>query len=69
MSVLVKGMSMPKNCIECPFSNGEYGTCDCVNDYRIGGANEMPDWCPLEEMKDTRSQYYYDEPIGGFHDL
>ena len=58
MSILIKGMDMPSNCIECPFCDGEYGTCDCMKDCRVGGADEKPDWCPLEEVptQDSRSK-------------
>ena len=54
MSILIKGMDMPSNCIECPFCDGEYGTCDCMKDCRVGGANEKPGWCPLEEVPDLQ---------------
>lgn len=54
MSVLVKGMEMPKGCGICPCSI--YGDCDAVEPrkrltakYRWS-ADERPNWCPLVEV-------------------
>ena len=66
MSILIKGMEMPSNCIECPFCDGEYGTCGCMKDFRVGGADDKPDWCPLEEVPEThdkRTETHACDPI------
>ena len=51
MSILIKGMEMPKGCGSCPC--GIYGDCDAVTPrkkltikHRWSG-DERPDWCPL----------------------
>lgn len=48
MSVLIKGMEMPKNCLTCPCSDSEYGECvidpekRCPEDYK-----QRAEWCLL----------------------
>lgn len=55
MSVLVKGMEMPKRCGVCPLYHYEYPMhCMAVKNYRTVGAPygmPRPDWCPLVEVK------------------
>ena len=56
MSILIKGMEMPRNCWECKFSS-EY---DVVNGTALGclitmktkekDLKPIPDWCPLIEV-------------------
>lgn len=58
MSVLVKGMRMPENCIKCPMCFG--GMCYVmpaeVDESRVAPTVEealkqgKPDWCPLIEI-------------------
>lgn len=52
MSVLIRGMKMPKNCAECPCLDDEYFWCKAVNrqpdDENI--IERRPDWCPLIEL-------------------
>ena len=49
MSVIVKDMRMPKTCMDCPLSDGEYGWCDVDNS--IGTCNdEKPKDCPLIDV-------------------
>lgn len=48
MSVLIKGMDMPKRCVDCPMylagmCSAKMGNGRCPLDGR-------PDWCPLEEI-------------------
>jgi len=45
MSVLIKGIEMPKNCIVCPLIDGEYG--GCLVDGKSHGDPNTPDNCPL----------------------
>lgn len=48
MSVLIKGMDIPKKCGECPFSEA---TADLYcNVYTQG--ESRPYWCPLKEVRD-----------------
>jgi len=59
MSVLIKGMKMPKHCWQCAFKD-----CDdnCAVMYAIErknisvfetwGESRVPDWCPLIELPD-----------------
>lgn len=68
MSILIKGMKMPQNCLLCPFGN-EFGEC-CVNT-ALEDANELTHSCPLVELPDhgdlidesekVDAQYYDDE--------
>ncbi len=47
MSVLIKGMNMPKGCCECPLMDGEYGNC------KVGATGEYDPYrkdCPLEDL-------------------
>ena len=52
MSVLIKGMEMPKNCQECVCLNDEYFYCQAVGrqpqDENV--VSRRPDWCPLDEV-------------------
>lgn len=68
MSVLIKGMAMPKSCLLCPFGD-EFGKC-CVN-AELEDSNELTHSCPLVELPDhgdlvdesekVDAQYYDDE--------
>ena len=49
MSILIKGMKMPQNCLLCPFGN-EFGEC-CVNT-ALEDANELTHSCLLIELPD-----------------
>jgi len=45
MSILIKGMEMPKNCEECPLSLYQHSPC-----WKNGGVMDWenrPNWCPL----------------------
>ena len=58
MSILIKGMRMPENCIKCPMQFG--GMCYVmpaeVDESRVAPTVEealkqgKPDWCPLVEV-------------------
>lgn len=58
MSILIKGMRMPENCIKCPMQFG--GMCYVmpaeVDESRVAPTVEealkqgKPDWCPLVEI-------------------
>lgn len=58
MNILIKGMRMPENCIECPMQFG--GMCYVmpadVDESRVASTVEealkqgKPDWCPLVEI-------------------
>ena len=62
MSVLVKGMKMPKTCIECPMQFG--GFCFVqppeIDEARVFPTvvecweKKKPTWCPLEEVEDDK---------------
>lgn len=52
MSVIVKGMDMPKNCKDCPFSDHE-AWCLIPGDWReryYCPDNERSEYCPLVEI-------------------
>ena len=60
MSILIKGMRMPENCIKCPMQFG--GMCYVmpaeVDESRVAPTVEdalkqgKPDWCPLVEVSE-----------------
>ena len=60
MSVLVKGMEMPKNCKRCKFfkwSNlhqtaacARYDFEPCFKDHSMEYLKKRPDWCPLVDI-------------------
>lgn len=62
MSVLIKGMGMPKDCPFCPMSHwnkmDKLTGCDAVSgkryipegDYLYWNSEGRPDWCPLIEI-------------------
>lgn len=48
MSILIRGMEMPENCILCPLIDGEYG--GCLVDGKGHGDPNSPEGCPLVEV-------------------
>ena len=51
MSILVKGMKMPRGCYECPLLDGEYGDCKAgATDFHDPYYPYFED-CPIEESK------------------
>ena len=56
MSVIVKGMEMPKNCMSCPFPavgvDAYYCHCPTQDgkEYDFKYADTIPDTCPLVEI-------------------
>ena len=48
MSVLIKGMEMPENCIDCYVEN--YNVCMVTG--KIVNSIGRPDWCPLVEVQE-----------------
>lgn len=61
MSVLIKGMEMPKNCDECPLltKDGDYDVCfvgkrRVMWGWKYDRGSEVihpkPDWCPIIEV-------------------
>ena len=64
MTVLIKGLNMPKDCPMCYLSNwnncAEFTGCKVVQgklyamtkDPEYANTNTRPDWCPLIEVKE-----------------
>lgn len=58
MSILIKGMEMPKNCMSCPFPSvgvdWYYCYCPGVDGkaYDFEQSNTVPDDCPLVALPD-----------------
>lgn len=51
MSVLIKGMDMPKRCEDCPFKEYKQGRCKAYRDLNtLCKTGDKPEWCPLVEM-------------------
>ena len=47
MSILIKGMEMPKDCWSCPCSSKQYGYCE-ITDERF--LDSRPQSCPIPEL-------------------
>lgn len=47
MSVIVRGMEMPKDCYDCPLHDGETGRCNILG---ITVCDYIPKECPLVEV-------------------
>ena len=52
MSILIRGMEMPKNCDKCRFQSALRLYCDAMPYNFCGNTDdiERPDWCPLVEI-------------------
>ena len=53
MSVLIKGMDMPRNCDECPFAEA---TAELYCNSYVLSFEERPKWCPLEEVEEVKEE-------------
>lgn len=61
MSVLIKGMEMPRNCLECELYGAMYSSgCDVAS---LGipkrynyDPHTRPDWCPLVELPEKHGR-------------
>lgn len=58
-------MKMPLSCVECRFSQGDYGFCHAMTENFCGYVYEnedegRPDWCPLIPIIETH--YKDDQP-------
>ena len=58
MSVLIRGMEMPKSCYYCQFlwfknpdEEGGEGMCDLLEKW-VAEVCDRPDWCPLVEVQE-----------------
>ena len=57
MSVLMRGVNMPKNCEECNFKG------ECRNYWeKIREAYTRPSWCPLVEVADRKTENSSEKP-------
>lgn len=45
--IVIKGMTMPKNCYDCPFENLRGMCCAAA---RKTESVDRPEWCPLVEV-------------------
>ena len=59
MSILIKGMEMPKNCMDCPLYESKYHYHGChavpksFTDMDMWNfVGDRPSWCPLIEIPD-----------------
>ncbi len=52
MSILIKGMAMPKNCIFCELYEADWHWCRAAKKeyYETIENKAHPDWCPLIEL-------------------
>ncbi len=67
--IAIKGMEMPKNCIECPLFDGEYGDCNIIGKTKADATEERAENCPLQEIVTCKDCKYYfiDEDGCGYH--
>ena len=54
MSIIIKGIEMPKGCYKCPIWNWEYSVCNILigdqrEDYNFDRDTQRRADCPLEE--------------------
>ena len=57
--VAIKGMKMPKNCIECLLFDDEYGDCNVYGESKADMTEERAGNCPLVEIvtcKDCKNE-------------
>lgn len=60
MSLIIKGMEMPKNCKDCPFSDHQ-AWCLIPGDWReryYCPDDEVSEHCPLSEVSDVDANAY-----------
>lgn len=50
MSILIKGMAMPKNCGDCPCYYYEYKECNAIGGRMVFRNATPPTDCPLIEL-------------------
>ena len=48
--VAIKGMEIPKNCMDCPLFDGEYGDCNIIGGTKADATEERAENCPLVEI-------------------
>lgn len=64
MSILVKGMEMPKNCDVCPliaeaddyhvcYINEQFIPWEWIGEHSVEQRHPKPSWCPLVEVDDN----------------
>lgn len=51
MSILIKGMDMPRTCKECPCYYYEYHECNALVGRYVDGEASPPGDCPLIELQ------------------
>jgi len=81
MSILIKGMKMPKNCYDCEFRQSGYPDwCDLsITSRDVYNTSIRQKWCPLIELHDhgnliDRDKLIYelgeeDEDLSTYHTL
>ena len=57
--VAVKGMKMPKNCIECLLFDDEYGDCNVYGESKADMTKGRAENCPLVEIVTCEHCKYY----------
>lgn len=79
MSIIIKGVEMPKSCAECPMGSVLYGyKCLAKNkQFDRYAFTSMQDWCPLIEIPDKHGRLidadelreldcWLDDEVGGW---
>ena len=71
MSVLIKGMEMPKDCIKCPLCLFADGHWKCIADgsHADFGGTCRPQNCPLIELPDHGDLVDIDRMLDDFAEL
>lgn len=59
-------MKMPENCVECRFSQGDYGFCNAMPENFCGYVNQIenegkPDWCPLRHVDKLMVEHVFQQ--------
>ena len=68
MGIFIKGMEMPQRCGQCKLYHAEHPMhCMAVEGHRTVGAPygmPRPDWCPLVEVKESKTGHWVLDPNG-----
>lgn len=52
MSVMIKGMEMPEECLGCPFES--YHECLITHPLKMSAGIGRAEWCPLKDVEEVK---------------
>ena len=80
MSILIKGMKMPKDCPMCPMAHydtlNHFRGCEVVpgkrhaiNDPNYANTSTRPNWCPLIELPSPHGKFIDVSSLDPYNDM